>query len=72
MAFPGNLADRLLLGSSFAISFVMFGFVAWKPNVWVSLTPFRPCDDVKLAKIYRWIAVLVVVSLAINLWVFYE
>jgi hypothetical protein len=58
----------LLLGFSVA-SFLLFGFIAWKPQVWASLTPFRPCSVERLATIYRWIAIIALVGVLTNLMV---
>jgi hypothetical protein len=45
---------------------ILFGFIAWKPEVWVSLTPFRPTTDEKLARIYRWTAIATICGTALN------
>jgi len=56
----------LLIGFSLA-SFLLFGFIAWKPQVWASLTPIKPCSDARLATIYRWIAIIALAGVFANL-----
>jgi hypothetical protein len=57
---------ELLIGFSIA-SVLLFGFIAWRPQVWVSLTPIKPCSVERLATIYRWIAIITLAGVLVNL-----
>jgi hypothetical protein len=65
---PGNETTNreLLIGFSIA-SVLLFGFIAWRPQVWVSLTPIKPCSVERLATIYRWIAIITLAGVLVNL-----
>jgi hypothetical protein len=65
---PGNETTNreLLIGFSIA-SVLLFGFIAWRPQVWVSLTPIKPWSVERLATIYRWIAIITLAGVLVNL-----
>jgi hypothetical protein len=50
-----------------AASICLFGFIACKPEVLVAMTPIKSVSDAKLAKIYRWIAIVVLCGIPIDL-----
>jgi hypothetical protein len=45
---------------------ILFGLMAWKPKVWVSLTPFGPTTEEKLVSIYRFVAIATLSGTALN------
>jgi hypothetical protein len=51
----------------YVISFLLFGFIAWKPSVWASITPYKPRSQEEIAKYYRWLAIAVLLGTTIRL-----
>jgi hypothetical protein len=51
----------------YAASVCLFGFIAWKPHIWVAMTPFKWTNNTKLMKVYRWMAVIVLCGIPIDL-----
>jgi hypothetical protein len=65
---PANdISNRGLLTGFSVASFLLFGFIAWKPQVWASLTPIKPCSVERLAIVYRWIAIIALAGVLTNL-----
>jgi hypothetical protein len=61
------MSDQGLLIAFSLACFLLFGFMAWKPQVWASLTPFKPWRVEKLTSIYRWFAMCTLVGVLANL-----
>jgi hypothetical protein len=60
-------ASNPLLFIAFSVAgLLLFSFIAWKPQVWAWLTPIKPCSIERLAKIYRWIAIISLAGILIN------
>jgi hypothetical protein len=64
MAFEDN--PREVTYAFAAVSLCLFGFIAWKPQAWVSISPVKPCSDAKLAKVYRWITVVAICGVIVT------
>ena len=60
-------ASATLWGFTLA-SLLLFGFMTWKPEIWVSITPFkRTRNRDKLSATYRWLGAIVVAGVLVNL-----
>lgn len=69
MGLP-NDHSRDLVWSFTLGSLLLFGFIAWKPYIWTSITPFRGSNEQKLAAIYRWISIATICGVLIHFLVF--
>ena len=67
MVRADDASNRVLLIGFSVASLLLFGFIAWKPQVWASLTPIKPCSVERLATIYRWIAIIALAGVLTNL-----
>ena len=58
-------SDTLLIFT--LVSVLVFGFMSLKPDIWVSITPFWLRGSDRLAVTDRWLGIITVVGVLVNL-----
>jgi hypothetical protein len=62
-----NAQGKTILLSFDLAVVLLFGFIAWKPDFWVSMTPIKkPFTDDQLKRFYRWASVVVLIGTLVD------
>jgi hypothetical protein len=62
-----NTQGKVILLSFDLAVVLLFGFIAWKPDFWVSMTPIKgPFTDDQWRRGYRWVSVIALIGTLID------